>query len=125
MLSGHIKSFEDIPENDMRKILPRFQPPNFENNIVLVKKLENLAQRKNCTSAQLALAWLIGLSKKDGMPRIIPIPGATTVAHATENGKAGEIELNEEELAEIDQVLATCEVAGDRYHQLGMRNLNG
>ena len=125
MLSGHIKSFEDIPEKDMRRNLPRFQPPNFENNMVLVKNLESLAQRKNCTSAQLALAWLIGVSKKDGMPKIIPIPGATTVAHAIENGKAGEIELNEEEMAEIDQVLATCEVAGDRYHPLGMRNLNG
>ena len=125
MLSGHIKSFDDIPEKDMRRSLPRFQPANFENNMILVKKLENLAQRKNCTSTQLALAWLISLSKKDGMPRIIPIPGAGTAAHATENGKAGEIELKEEEMEEIDQVLATCEVAGDRYHQLGMRNLNG
>ena len=125
MLSGHIKSFDDIPEKDMRRNLPRFQPPNFENNMILVKKLENLAQRKSCTSAQLALAWLISLSKKNGMPKIIPIPGATTIAHAIENGKAGEIELNEEEIAEIDQVLATCEVAGDRYHPAGMRNING
>ena len=125
MLSGHIKSFEDIPEKDMRRTLPRFQPGNFENNMILVKKLETLAQKKNCTSAQLALAWLINLSRKDGMPRIIPIPGAGTVAHAIENGQAGEIELNEEEMEEIDQVLATCEVVGDRYHQLGMRHLNG
>lgn len=125
MLSGHIKSFDDIPEKDMRRNLPRFQPANFENNMILVRKLQNLAQRKNCTSAQLALAWLISLSKQNGMPRIIPIPGATTVAHGIENGKAGEIELNEEEMVEIDRVLATCEVAGDRYHALGMRNLNG
>ena len=125
MLSGQIKSFDDIPENDMRRILPRFQPPNFENNMILVKKLENLAQKKNCTSAQLALAWLLSLSKKNGMPKIIPIPGATTVDHAIENGKAGEVELNEEEMAEIDQVLATCEVAGDRYHPVGMKSING
>ncbi len=125
MLSGQIKSFDDIPENDMRRMLPRFQPPNFENNMILVKKLEYLAQKKNCTSAQLALAWLLTLSKQNGMPKIIPIPGATTVDHAIENGKAGEVELNEEEMTEIDQVLATCEVAGDRYHAAGMKSING
>lgn len=47
MLSGQIKSFDDIPEKDIRRILPRFQPPNFENNMKLVKKLETLAERRN------------------------------------------------------------------------------
>ncbi len=125
MLTGQIKSFDDIPEKDLRRMLPRFQPPNFENNIKLVKKLETLAQKKGCTSAQLALAWVVNLSSKKGMPTIIPIPGATTVERVIENGKASEVELNEEEMAEIDQMLATCEVAGDRYHPAGMKSING
>jgi pyridoxine 4-dehydrogenase len=125
MLSGQIKSFDDIPENDLRRMLPRFQPPNFENNMKLVKKLETMAQKKKCTSAQLALAWVVSLSKQKGMPRIIPIPGATTVDRVIENGKASDVELNEEEMVEIDQILATCEVAGDRYHPAGMKSING
>lgn len=125
MLSGQIKSFDDIPEKDLRRMLPRFQPPNFENNMKLVKKLETLAQKKKCTSVQLALAWVVSLSKKKGMPTIIPIPGATTVDRVIENGKAGDVELNEEEMAEIDQILATCEVMGDRYHPAGMKSING
>ncbi|KAL9104898.1 MAG: hypothetical protein Q9163_000215 [Psora crenata] len=125
MLSGQIKSFDDISEKDLRRALPRFQPPNFENNMKLVKKLETLAEKKKRTSAQLALAWLVGLSKKEGMPTIIPIPGATTVDRVVENGKASEVELNEEEMAQIDQILATCEVSGDRYHPAGMKSING
>lgn len=125
MLSGQIKSFDDIPEKDIRRILPRFQPPNFENNMKLVKKLETLAEKKKCTSAQLALAWVLSLSKKKGMPTIIPIPGATTVDRVIENGKASDVELKEEEMVEIEQIVATCEVAGDRYHPAGMKSING
>ena len=125
MLSGQIKSFDDIPEKDMRRRLPRFQPPNFENNMKLVKEVETLAQKKNCTSAQLALAWVVSLSKKKGMPTIIPIPGATTADRVIENGKASDVELSDEEMVEIDQILATCEVTGDRYHPAGMKMING
>ena len=125
MLSGQITSFDDIPEKDMRRLLPRFQPPNFENNMKLVKKLEALAAKKKCSSAQLALAWVVSLSRKQGMPEIIPIPGATTIQHAIENGDAENVEFSEPELAEIGQILATCEVAGERYHPAGMKSVNG
>ncbi len=125
MLSGQIKSFDDIPEKDMRRMLPRFQPANFENNMRLVRKLESLASEKHCTAAQLALAWVVSLSRKKGMPTIIPIPGASTVDHAVENGKANEVELSEGELVEIDRILATCEVVGERYHAAGMKSVNG
>ena len=106
-------------------MLPRFQPPNFDNNMKLVKKVETLAHEKNCTAAQLALAWVVSLSKRKGMPTIIPIPGATRADRVIENGKAGDIELNEEELTQIDQILATCEVMGDRYQPAGMKSING
>jgi pyridoxine 4-dehydrogenase len=123
MLTGQIKSFDDIPENDFRRILPRFQPENFENNMKLVRELEKIAQKKKCTPAQLALGWVRGLSKREEMPEIVPIPGATTVERVLENSV--EVELSEEEMDEIDLVLAKCEVIGDRYHALGMKFVNG
>ncbi|KAL2047434.1 hypothetical protein ABVK25_011542 [Lepraria finkii] len=125
LLSGQIKSFDDIAEKDLRRMLPRFQPPNFENNMKLVKKIETLAQKKKCTSAQLAIAWVVNLSKRKGMPTIIPIPGATTADRVIENGKAKDVDLNEEEMAEVNRILATCEVTGDRYHPAGMKWING
>lgn len=125
MLSGQIKSFDDLPEKDLRRMLPRFQPFNFENNMKLVKRLKSLAHKKKCTAAQLALAWVMSLSKEEGMPTFIPIPGATTVDRVMENGRASDVELNEEDIAEINQILAICEVAGDRYHAAGMKSING
>ena len=91
----------------------------------LVQRIETLAQKKKCTSAQLAIAWIVNLGKKIGMPTIIPIPGATTVDRVIENGNAKDVDLSEEEMAEIDQILATCEVTGDRYHPAGMKWING
>ena len=123
MLTGQIKSFDDIPEKDVRRMLPRFQPENFENNMKLVKELEKVAEKKKCTSAQLALGWVRSLSKREGMPEVIPIPGATTVERVMENSV--EVELTEEEMDEIDSILATCEVIGDRYHSFGMKLVNG
>ena len=123
MLTGQIKSFDDIPEKDIRKMLPRFQPENFNVNMKLVKQLEKIANKKKCTPAQLALGWLRSLSRQKGMPEIIPIPGATTVDRVKEN--AVEVELTEEEMKEIDSILASCEVLGDRYHSFGMKLANG
>ena len=123
MLTGQIKSFDDIPEKDIRRILPRFQPENFENNMKLVRELENIAKKKKCTPAQLALGWVRSLSKREGMPEIIPIPGATTVERVLENSV--EVELTQGEMDEIDSVLANYEVIGDRYHSFGMKHVNG
>lgn len=107
VLTGQIKSFEDLQQGDVRKVLPRFQPENFETNMKLVKELEKIAQKKHCTPAQLALAWIRSLSNKEGMPKIIPIPGATTAERVKEN--AVEIELTEGELKDIDTILGSCE----------------
>ena len=123
MLTGQIKSYEDIPEGDIRKMLPRFQPENFEVNVKLVTELGKIATKKNCTSAQLALGWLRSLSKREGMPEIIPIPGATTVERIRENSI--EVEMTEQEMNEIDSILANFEVIGDRYHSAGMKSVNG
>jgi pyridoxine 4-dehydrogenase len=123
MLTGQIKSFEDIPDKDIRKILPRFQPENFQNNMKLVRELDAIATKKGCTPAQLALGWVRSLSKREGMPEVIPIPGATTIERVMENSV--EVDLNEEEMKEIDSILASCQVIGDRYHSFGMKLVNG
>ena len=123
MLTGHIKSFDDIPEKDIRRQLPRFQPENFEGNLKLVREVEKLAAQKQCTPAQLALAWVRNLSKRPKTPLVVPIPGATTVEKVREN--AVEVELSEADVREIDKILEGFEVKGDRYHAHGMKLVNG
>ena len=103
--------------------MPRFAPENFESNLRLVRAVEKLAAQKGCTPAQLALGWVRTLSKRKGMPVIIPIPGTTKIDRVKEN--AVEVELSEAEMREIDDVLAGFEVAGDRYPAQWMALANG
>jgi len=112
-LSGQLKSPDDIPEGEFRKLLPRFQPGAFEHNLELVRDVEKIAQKKGCTPAQLAIGWTLQLSKKEKNPEIIPIPGASSAGHAAENAVI--ITLTDEELAEIDTILAKFEPIGARY----------
>ena len=113
MLTGQIKSLDDLPAGDMRRRFPRFSPENFAVNLELVKQVEALASKKGCTTAQLALAWVRALGRRPGMPTIIPIPGATTAERVEENAK--EVELSDVEMEEIDATLAKFEVKGGRY----------
>ncbi|KAL5329804.1 hypothetical protein ACEPPN_003323 [Leptodophora sp. 'Broadleaf-Isolate-01'] len=78
LLTGEVMMREDLPEGDFRRHKPRLQPGVFEENIKLVKELQGLATKKGVTLAQLALAWVRSLSGQNGLPIIIPIPGATT-----------------------------------------------
>ncbi|KAI0125576.1 aldo/keto reductase [Xylariales sp. AK1849] len=112
MLTGQIKSLDDIPEDSMLRRYPRFQPDTFPINIELSKKVEGIAQKKGCTSSQLAINWTRAVAKKAGTS-IIPIPGATTAERVKENGK--DIELTDDDVAELDAVLSKFEPAGERY----------
>ena len=112
-LTGEIKSPDDIPDDDFRKGLPRFQPEVFGKNIEMVVKLQKLAEKQGCSPAQLALAWVKHLSGKNGLPQIIPIPGATTDKRVIENVQ--DVQLDESHLEEIDEILKTSEVIGGRY----------
>ncbi|KAG4424389.1 hypothetical protein IFR04_002445 [Cadophora malorum] len=123
MLTGQIKSPDDIPEGDMRKTMPRFLPENFSRNLDLVKELENLAKQNGCTPAQLALAWTRSISKRNGNPEIIPIPGATTAERVFENSK--DVTLSSEELKAIESILSSFSVAGQRYDSHGMAHVEG
>ncbi|KAL2017725.1 hypothetical protein VTK56DRAFT_1750 [Thermocarpiscus australiensis] len=113
MLTGQIKSPDDIPQGDFRRMVPRFQPGLFEENLRLVKEVERLAAKKGCTPGQIAINWVLALSRRPGMPRIIPIPGASSPERVREN--AVEIELTEEDMAEIDRILKKFPPVGDRY----------
>lgn len=112
-LTGQIKSVDDIPEGDLRRHLPRFQPDVFPKNLELVTELEKLAKKKGCKPGQLGLAWVKSMSGKAGLPIIIPIPGATTEERVVENSK--DVELTKEDLEEIDGILSKTVVIGDRY----------
>jgi len=113
MLSGHIKSLDDIPKDDMRRLYPRFSAENFSANLKLVDQVKELADKRGCTPAQLAINWTRSISKKPGMPQIIPIPGSTLDIRVGENALV--FDLSDEEMSAIDKILATSAVTGNRY----------
>lgn len=103
-------------------MLPRFQPEVFETNLRLVRKVEELAARRGCTPAQFAINWVLALSKRPGMPTIIPIPGASSPERVCEN--AVERELTEEDMADVERIFKEFAPIGDRYHKHGMELLD-
>ena len=118
-LSGRFKSPDDFPEDDFRKFHPRFQGENFEKNIQLVREVEKMAAEKGCTTAQLALAWV--LAQGDD---IVPIPGTKHVRYLDENIGALEVKLTDEDLKRLDEILPPGAAAGERYHARGMETVN-
>jgi len=119
-LSATIRSPEDLPPDDWRRHMPRFEPGHFQTNLALVDRITALAEHKGCTPAQLALAWVLAQR-----PTIVPIPGTTKIDRLRENAAAVDLRLTAEELAEIDAVAAPDAVVGDRYPAPTMRLLNG
>ncbi|KAI1377151.1 putative aldo/keto reductase [Hypoxylon crocopeplum] len=113
MLTGKLKKAEDADSLVKKYQLPRFNPENFDKNMQLVYKVEELAAKKGCTPAQLAINWTMALSKRPGMPTIIPIPGSTTVARVEENSK--QVDLTDDDMTQIDTILASFTPAGGRY----------
>lgn len=106
----------------MRHSFPRFQGENFQKNLTLVDNISKIAKQKGCTVGQLALAWVSSLSKQVGVA-VIPIPGATTAERVAENSK--QITLTADEIHEIDSVLNSFTVSGQRYHEAGMAHADG
>jgi aryl-alcohol dehydrogenase-like predicted oxidoreductase len=119
-LTGRFRSFEDLPEDDYRRNSPRFQGENFQRNLDLVDRVEEIARRKKCTPAQLALAWLL-VQGED----IVPIPGTKQRRYLDENVAALNVELTGSDLEEIEEVAPKGAAAGERYHEAGMRTING
>lgn len=119
-LTGRFRTFEDLPEEDYRRNSPRFQGENFQKNLDLVGRVEEIATRKNCSPAQLALAWL--LAQGDD---IVPIPGTKQRRYLEENLGSLEVELSPSDLEQIEEVAPMGAAAGDRYHEAGMKTING
>jgi aryl-alcohol dehydrogenase-like predicted oxidoreductase len=119
-LTGRFRTFEDLPEDDYRRNSPRFQGENFQRNLDLVERVEDIARRKKCPPAQLALAWLLAQGED-----IVPIPGTKQRRYLEENAGALEIELTASDLEAIEEVAPKGAAAGERYHEAGMRTING
>jgi pyridoxine 4-dehydrogenase len=94
----------------------------FEVNLRLAREVERLARRKGYTPAQVAIGWVLALSRRPGMPRIIPIPGATSPERVREN--AVEVQLDEEDLVELERISKELAPVGTRYHAHGMEMLD-
>ncbi|PWY70962.1 Aldo/keto reductase [Aspergillus heteromorphus CBS 117.55] len=119
MLTGAIKSVDDLPPNDHHRHFPRFHPDNLAKNRELVEQIEKLASEKGCTPAQLALSWIKAQSKKPGMPLVVPVAGARSESRVLENAK--EVELTEEDLKKIGSILDEFLVAGERFPVAAMK----
>jgi aryl-alcohol dehydrogenase-like predicted oxidoreductase len=111
-LSGALKDTAALASDDLRRRLPRFQGANFDRNLTLVQRLEAMARRKQCTPAQLALAWLLARGID-----IVPIPGTKRQKYVEENAAAASIDLIQADMSELEAMFAPSAVAGDRYNE--------
>ncbi|MDJ0696053.1 aldo/keto reductase [Mastigocoleus sp. MO_188.B34] len=118
-LTGAIQKPEDFAPDDFRRQVPRYQGENFQHNLQLVEQIKEIATEKNCTPAQLALAWLLAQGED-----IIPIPGTKRRERVKENLQAIEIELTNDDLGRIEKVAPLGAAAGTRYPEAVMHTLN-
>jgi aryl-alcohol dehydrogenase-like predicted oxidoreductase len=118
-LTGQIKRIEDFEPTDYRRFSPRFQGENFQKNLDIVHKLEALAARKNVTTSQLALAWVVAQGDD-----LFPIPGTKRIMYLEENIGALEVKFTPQELREIDEIAPKNIAAGTRYPEAMMKALN-
>jgi aryl-alcohol dehydrogenase-like predicted oxidoreductase len=118
-LTGQFKRFEDLAADDYRRNSPRFQGENFQKNLDLVRRVEEIATEKKCKPSQLALAWV--LAQGDD---IVPIPGTKRRKYLEENIAAVDVKLTKEDLHRIDEVFPPQSAAGERYpeHMLALVN---
>ncbi|RRO04590.1 aldo/keto reductase [Pectobacterium aquaticum] len=118
-LTGAIRSPDDLAADDFRRTNPRFSGENFGKNLQLVEKINQLAQEKQVTPSQLALAWVLAQGE-----HIVPIPGTKRRRYLEENVAALDVTLTKEELATIDAIFPPDAAAGERYGKESMAALN-
>jgi aryl-alcohol dehydrogenase-like predicted oxidoreductase len=118
-LTGAITRPEDFDADDYRRTSPRFQGENFTRNLQLVEQVEQLADDKGCSPAQLALAWVLAQGQD-----IVPIPGTKRRSRLDENLGALDVELSQADLASIAEIFPIEAVAGARYTPAGMAHIN-
>ncbi|RAK88464.1 aldo-keto reductase [Aspergillus costaricaensis CBS 115574] len=109
-LTGKLQRPDNLDENDRRRILPRFSKENFDINLAIVRKIEELALKKHCSVGQLTLAWISAL-----YDRIIPIPGTTKSQNLDENIGSLRVELTEDDMEAVNRVAFSADIQGDRH----------
>jgi aryl-alcohol dehydrogenase-like predicted oxidoreductase len=112
-LSGQIRSIGDLPENDFRRAIPRFQEAHFYKNLELVKAIGTMAEEKKVTTSQLALAWIINKG-------IVPIPGTKRRKYVEQNIAATEIELTQADMSKLESIVPLGTDTGNPYDEFSM-----
>jgi len=118
-LAGRFKSFDDLPPDDNRRNFPRFQGENFQKNLDVVRKVEELAGEKQCTPSQLALAWVLAQGED-----IVPIPGTKHRKYLEDNVGAVEVKLTADDLRHLDDAFPAGAASGLRYPEHMMKAVN-
>jgi len=118
-LTGRFRTIEDLDTGDGRRNHPRFQEGNFQNNQRLAETVKQMANEKDCTPAQLALAWVLSRGTD-----IVPIPGTKHIRYLEDNIGAMEVCLSEDEQKRLDQAFPAGAAAGERYAAQGMQAIN-
>lgn len=106
-LSGAIRKYEDFAEDDFRRKIPRFQPENFDKNFELVDRITEMANEKNCTLSQLAIAWTMANGA-------LPIPGTKRIPYLEQNAASVDVTLTAEDLFRIEEIMPKGSVIGSR-----------
>ena len=116
-LSGTVRSIEDLDEKDFRRHSPRFQGENFQKNLDLLDRVREIADQKNVTPSQLALAWVLAQGTD-----VVPIPGTKRRHYLHENISALDVTLSEDDLRALDAAIPAGASAGDRYADMSSVN---
>jgi aryl-alcohol dehydrogenase-like predicted oxidoreductase len=119
-LTGQIKRYEDLAADDFRRHSPRFMGENFQRNLELVKRIEQIAVERGCKPSQLALAWVMAQGDD-----IVPIPGTKRRSYLEDNAAAANLKLTSEDLRRIDEIAPKDVAAGTRYAGGAMKLING
>jgi aryl-alcohol dehydrogenase-like predicted oxidoreductase len=117
-LTGRFRSPDDLPEDDFRRHNPRFQGANFDRNLELVERVEEIAREKGVTAGQLALAWVLAQGED-----IVPIPGTKHVPYLEQNVAASDVEFSDDDRRRLDEVAPVGAAAGDRYADMSPVNI--
>lgn len=116
-ISGDIRNPEDMPETDFRRYMPRFQGAQFYKNIELLEEIQRMAQEKQVTASQLALAWVIAKGRT-------PIPGTKRIKYIEQNIAATAINLSQDDLTRLEAIIPINAETGARMSEEGMKQVN-
>ena len=119
LLTGGVRTLDNLEEIDNRRNHPRFQGENLDRNLELVRRVQEMAAEKGCSPAQLAIAWVLAQGDE-----LVPIPGTKRRRYLEENLGALDVQLSAEELRRLDEALPVGAGAGTRYAQAAMSSVN-